>query len=113
MNILIKLTCLIGLVIAPILGDGHNLNQNKVMNNSEVKECSADCKMPCCATNPGKDLTINVDVNQTSSGSDSLASVLVTSLKDGDTLTNKENNITGENPNMDSIVKAEKSSAND
>jgi K(+)-stimulated pyrophosphate-energized sodium pump len=113
MNILIKLTCLIGLVIAPILGDGHNLNQNKVMNNSEVKECSADCKMPCCSTNPDKDLTINTDVNQTSSGSDSLASVLVTSLKDGDTLTNKENNITGENPNMDSIVKAEKSSAND
>jgi K(+)-stimulated pyrophosphate-energized sodium pump len=113
MNILIKLTCLIGLVIAPILGDGHNLNQNKVMNNSEVKECSADCKMPCCSTYPDKDLTINIDVNQTSSGSDSLASVLVTSLKDGDTLTNKENNITGENPNMDSIVKAEKSSAND
>jgi len=113
MNILIKLTCLIGLVIAPILGDGHNLDQNKVMNNSEVKECSADCKMPCCSTNPDKDLTINIDVNQTSSGSDSLSSVLVTSLKDGDTLTNKENNITGENPNMDSIVKAEKSSAND
>ena len=113
MNILIKLTCLIGLVIAPILGDGHNLNQNKVTNNSEVKECSADCKMPCCSTNPDKDLTINIDVNQTSSGSDSLSSVLVTSLKDGDTLTNKENNITGENPNMDSIVKAEKSSAND
>jgi K(+)-stimulated pyrophosphate-energized sodium pump len=113
MNILIKLTCLIGLVIAPILGDGHNLNQNKVTNNSEVKECSADCKMPCCSTNPDKDLTINIDVNQTSTGSDSLASVLVTSLKDGDTLTNKENNITGENPNMDSIVKAEKSSAND
>ncbi len=113
MNILIKLTCLIGLVIAPILGDGHNSNQNKAMNNSEVKECSTDCKMPCCLTNPGKDLTVNIDVNQTSSDSDSLASVLVTSLKDGDTLTNKEINITGENPNMDSIVKAEKSSAND
>ena len=113
MNILIKLTCLIGLVIAPILGDGHNSNQNKAMNNSEVKECSADCKMPCCSTNPSKDLTINIDVNQTSSDSDSLASILVTSLKVGDTLTNKEINITGQNPNMDSIVKAEKSSAND
>ena len=113
MNILIKLTCLIGLVIAPILGDGHNSNQNKTMNNSEVKECSADCKMPCCSTNPSKDLTINIDVNQTSSDSDSLASILVTSLKVGDTLTNKEINITGQNPNMDSIVKAEKSSAND
>ena len=113
MNILIKLTCLIGLVIAPILGDGHNSNQNKAMNNSEVKECSADCKMPCCSTNPSKDLTINIDVNQTSLDSDSLASILVTSLKVGDTLTNKEINITGQNPNMDSIVKAEKSSAND
>ena len=113
MNILIKLTCLIGLVIAPILGDGHNSNQNKAINNSEVKECSTDCKMPCCSTNPGKDLTVNIDVNQTSSDSDSLASVLVTSLKDGDTLINKEINIIGENPNMDSIVKAEKSSAND
>ena len=113
MNILIKLTCLIGLVIAPILGDGHNSNQNKAMNNSEVKECSADCKMPCCSTNPGKDLTINIGVNQTSSDSDSLASVLVTSLKEGDTLTNKEINLTGENLNIDSIVKAGKSSAND
>ena len=113
MNILIKLTCLIGLVIAPILGDGHNSNQNKAMNNSEVKECSADCKMPCCSTNPSKDLTINIDVNQTSLDSDSLASILVTSLKVGDTLTNKEINITGQNPNMDSILKAEKSSAND
>ena len=113
MNILIKLTCLIGLVIAPILGDGHNSNQNKAMNNSEVKECSADCKMPCCSTNPSKDLTINIDVNQTSLDSDSLASILVTSLKVGDTLTNKQINITGQNPNMDSIVKAEKSSAND
>ena len=113
MNILIKLTCLIGLVIAPILGDGHNLNQNKAMNNSEVKECSADCKMSCCSTNLGKDLTVNIDVNQTSSDSDSLASILVKSLKNGDTLINKEINIIGENPNIDLIEKAEKSSAND
>jgi K(+)-stimulated pyrophosphate-energized sodium pump len=113
MNILIKLTCLIGLVIAPILGDVHNLNQNKAMNNSEVKECSADCKMPCSSTNSGKDLSINIGVNQNSSDSVSLASILVKSLKDGDTLTDKEINITGENPNIDSIIKAEKSSAND
>ena len=113
MNILIKLTCLIGLVIAPILGDGHNLNQNKAMNNSEVKECSADCKMPGCSTNSSKDLTINIDVNQTSSDYVSLANILVNPLKGGDTLTNKEINITGENPNIDSIIKAEKSSAND
>ena len=101
MNILIKLTCLIGLVIAPILGDGHSLNQNKAMDNSEVKECSADCKMPGCSTNSSKDLTINIDVNQTSSDYVSLASILVKPLNDRDTSTNKEINITGENPNID------------
>jgi K(+)-stimulated pyrophosphate-energized sodium pump len=34
MNILIKLTCLVGLVIAPILG-GHNLKGNEAINTSE------------------------------------------------------------------------------
>jgi hypothetical protein len=57
--------------------------------------------MPGCSTNSSKDLTINIDVNQTSSDYVSLASILVKSLKDGDTLTNKEINITGENPNID------------
>ena len=28
MNILIKLTCLVGLVIAPILGDGHSQTES-------------------------------------------------------------------------------------
>ena len=40
MNILIKLTCLIGLVIAPILGNGHE--------NDAVATCSAN-KTECCA----------------------------------------------------------------
>ena len=30
MNILIKLTCLVGLVIAPILGDGHDAKAHQV-----------------------------------------------------------------------------------
>lgn len=37
MNILIKLTCLVGLVIAPILG-GHTNSQAKLENNSTVKK---------------------------------------------------------------------------
>ncbi len=46
MNILIKLTCLVGLVIAPILGNGHGGNENA--NGGPAchgkKECSADKK---------------------------------------------------------------------
>jgi K(+)-stimulated pyrophosphate-energized sodium pump len=52
MNILIKLTCLIGLVIAPILGNGH---QEKKAVAIEIKtmECSemmGKCDMTKCAT---------------------------------------------------------------
>ena len=43
MNILIKLTCLIGLVIAPILGNGSNTIENKIpvvieMNSTDAPE---------------------------------------------------------------------------
>jgi K(+)-stimulated pyrophosphate-energized sodium pump len=37
MNILIKLTCLIGLVIAPILG-GHSLDSNHASADQEIKK---------------------------------------------------------------------------
>jgi K(+)-stimulated pyrophosphate-energized sodium pump len=42
MNILIKLTCLIGLVIAPILGNGHSTDKKEF---SAKMECSADMKV--------------------------------------------------------------------
>jgi K(+)-stimulated pyrophosphate-energized sodium pump len=42
MNILIKLTCLIGLVIAPILGNGHSTDKKE---SSTKMECSADMKV--------------------------------------------------------------------
>jgi K(+)-stimulated pyrophosphate-energized sodium pump len=42
MNILIKLTCLIGLVIAPILGNGHSSDKKE---SSAKMECSADMKV--------------------------------------------------------------------
>ena len=45
MNILIKLTCLIGLVIAPILGNGHN-GENKVgASGTKMEECHGKS---CC-----------------------------------------------------------------
>jgi K(+)-stimulated pyrophosphate-energized sodium pump len=52
MNILIKLTCLIGLVIAPILGGGHS--DSKEIKVKIVKTCDASdmgkCDMTKCAT---------------------------------------------------------------
>ncbi|MBC7524349.1 MAG: sodium/proton-translocating pyrophosphatase, partial [Flavobacterium sp.] len=58
MNILIKLTCLIGLVIAPILGGGGNASEKKsitVMENCtgmmpECMEGMGKCDMAKCAT---------------------------------------------------------------
>jgi len=52
MNILIKLTCLIGLVIAPILGNG-SASENKMMNcTMEMKSgiMMGKCDMSKCAT---------------------------------------------------------------
>jgi K(+)-stimulated pyrophosphate-energized sodium pump len=55
MNILIKLTCLIGLVIAPILGDGSHNAMAKEVKMEMKMECSTDgmmgkCDMSKCAT---------------------------------------------------------------
>ncbi len=53
MNILIKLTCLIGLVIAPILGAGHGEGNNEVsLNMKACKEMVGKCDMSKC-----KDMT--------------------------------------------------------
>ncbi|MBS1533637.1 MAG: sodium-translocating pyrophosphatase [Bacteroidetes bacterium] len=54
MNILIKLTCLVGLVIAPILGSGHGSKQKMECTMEMKKECTAEmngnCDMSKCAT---------------------------------------------------------------
>ena len=42
MNILIKLTCLIGLVIAPILGNGHSSSDKKANVNGTKMECHGE-----------------------------------------------------------------------
>jgi K(+)-stimulated pyrophosphate-energized sodium pump len=50
MNILIKLTCLIGLVIAPILGNGHSDEGKKASCCTEMSaECSSMSKEECIA----------------------------------------------------------------
>jgi K(+)-stimulated pyrophosphate-energized sodium pump len=45
MNILIKLTCLIGLVIAPILGEGHNETANNGIRTEMVSGMCGKCDM--------------------------------------------------------------------
>jgi K(+)-stimulated pyrophosphate-energized sodium pump len=44
MNILIKLTCLIGLVIAPILGNGAEANKKDCKANTECQMNGASCE---------------------------------------------------------------------
>ncbi len=51
MNILIKLTCLVGLVIAPILGDGHGNDTKSGHNNCATnKEMCHGKDKACCST---------------------------------------------------------------
>ncbi len=56
MNILIKLTCLVGLVIAPIMGDGHGSKETAHHGKggccTEASVCSGD-KKEACATGHG------------------------------------------------------------
>ena len=53
MNILIKLTCLIGLVIAPILGSGHGAETSS--NKGATTECCTDEKEKECSSDKEKD----------------------------------------------------------
>ena len=107
MNILIKLTCLIGLVIAPILGGSHLSDESSAAIKSEIKKCSVECKKPCCSM---ESKNVVVDVKQVSSDLDSSSVVLTVTVNDGDTVTNKEIKISTEDLNIDSMVESEKSS---
>ena len=98
MNILIKLTCLVGLVIAPILGghSSHDTPNNEVIVADEKRET--------------KEVMVTVDVN---SDTTDLSVIKVVAVSGNDTVTNKEITLEGETPNMDSIIKDAKSSAMD
>ena len=98
MNILIKLTCLVGLVIAPILGghSSHDTPNNEVIVADEKRET--------------KEVMVTVDVN---SDTTDVSVIKVVAVSGNDTVTNKEITIKGETPNMDSIINDAKSSAMD
>ncbi len=87
MNILIKLTCLIGLVIAPILGgDGHAHNDSETQTEVSV---TADSKI-----DDGKEVIMTIDVNETDSSSNSTINTIV--VENGDTITNSSETIEGQ-----------------
>ena len=98
MNILIKLTCLVGLVIAPILGghSSHDTPNNEVIVADEKRET--------------KEVMVTVDMN---SDTTDVSVIKVVAVSGNDTVTNKEITIEGETPNMDSIINDAKSSAMD
>jgi len=106
MNILIKLTCLIGLVIAPILGGTHH-NEKAAIETPSKK----DCKMKCCSKKNNNETTVLVDVNKKATDSTSVSVINIMSINGQDTITNNEIIFSGNDLNIDSIVKAEKAKA--
>ena len=98
MNILIKLTCLVGLVIAPILGghSSHDTLDNEVIVVDEKRET--------------KEVMVTVDMN---SDTTDVSVIKVVAVSGNDTVTNKEITLEGETPNMDSIINDAKSYATD
>lgn len=75
MNILIKLTCLIGLVIAPILG-GHTIGEaSNGINNAEIINVAGQ----------GDSVKKEVEIKMTSEGDEIVAEVRITTIKDGKT----------------------------
>ena len=113
MNILIKLTCLVGLVIAPILGGSHGDNGDGSHTSATVntKSCSADCSKKGCKGKDTKEIIVTVDVSEEANDTTSVSLIKVIAVKGEDTLTNKEIELMGESPNIDSIVNAAKSAA--
>ena len=97
MNILTKLTCLVGLVIAPILGghSSHDTPNNEVIVADERET---------------KEVMVTVDMN---SDTTDVSVIKVVAVSGNDTVTNKEITLEGETPNMDSIINDAKSSAMD
>ena len=107
MNILIKLTCLIGLVIAPILGGGHVSDEVSAVNKSEIKKCSSEGKKACCAKTENKDLVVNPGINQPSTDSNVIP---VSTIKDGETISENEIKTSSGEISVEPIEKSEKSS---
>jgi len=110
MNILIKLTCLVGLVIAPILGGSHH-DKDKTLSPPPSKQAAIQktCKKKCCSMKSEKELLVFVDMDTKQTDTSILN---ITSIFGKDTLTNEVITITGNDSDIDSIVNLAKEKAN-
>jgi K(+)-stimulated pyrophosphate-energized sodium pump len=92
MNILIKLTCLIGLVIAPILGAGHGSEDNAMNTSEEMYFIDADGNKTLVTDKAGNEwisdkaeVTREVKVEMSVEGDVTTANVTIETTKDGET----------------------------
>jgi K(+)-stimulated pyrophosphate-energized sodium pump len=110
MNILIKLTCLVGLVIAPILGGSHH-DEDKTLPPPPPKQSAIqkNCEKKCCSMKSDKELLVFVDMDTKLSDTSVLN---ITSISGKDTLTNEVITVAGNNLDIDSIVNLAKEKAN-
>jgi len=110
MNILIKLTCLVGLVIAPILGGSHH-DEDKTLPPPAPKQSAIqkNCEKKCCSMKSDKELLVFVDMDTKQSDTSVLN---ITSISGEDTLTNEVITVAGNNLDIDSIVNLAKEKAN-
>lgn len=79
MNILIKLTCLIGLVIAPILGD-HSVDDLPNLPEESGMVQTSEFNSP---SNGEQAISKEIQVKMTTEGEQTVASVRVTTMKNG------------------------------
>ena len=110
MNILIKLTCLVGLVIAPILAGSNHYDDpsDKIAIKINQKK---DYKSKCCSKEEKKEITVFVDVNKLETDSSTVSILKIISISGKDTVANSELSLEGENLNIDSIVTYQKEKA--
>jgi K(+)-stimulated pyrophosphate-energized sodium pump len=98
MNILIKLTCLVGLVIAPILG-GHTGSHDEAMNTSEEmyfidedgnKTLLTDKQAKQVVKADRSEVSKEIKVEMSSEGDESIATVTIETTVDGETTTEEK-----------------------
>ena len=94
MNILIKLTCLIGLVIAPILAEGHGHTDHAMSNTDEMVFIDEDGNKTILTDKAANkmigeksEIRKEVKVEMSSEGDITMAEVTIETTKDGETTT--------------------------
>jgi len=81
MNILIKLTCLIGLVIAPILGSGHDSGDGKHDHGTKMEACHGHNDMKACCAHGDKMMIGKCDMRECAKMSKDECAKMCDSLK--------------------------------